>query len=419
MAKSFTLTCIDCGFALPPDSFGYLCPECNKRQIAGNPPKGVFITLYPYDEIRKQGKTCQLFALLKERRFIDLLPLKDPGNFPPLKIGETPVYQFQIKDPAAGPIRFFLKDDSQNPTFSFKDRASQLISAYAREKGLGVIVAASTGNAGSSLAGICAANGQKAVIMVPATAPVAKLVQIVMYGAIPIPVQGNYDTAFDLSIQATREFGWFNRNTAYNPFTIEGKKTAAFEIYEHLGDTLPDLVFVPVGDGVILSGLYKGFWDLCQLGIISGIPRIIAVQSENSDNLVRNLNSSRFEMKPAHTLADSISVDYPRNFFMAKQFLKEHNGGWMTVSDDEIGEAALVLARNTGVFAEPAAAAAMAGLLKFSRENPHFADLKMLVLSTGSGLKDIHTPIQRIRLPESVPPHLDAVRQLMNQNQAL
>jgi len=419
MAKSFTLICNDCGFALPPDTFGYLCPECEKRQAPGHPPRGVLKTLYPYDEIRQQCEPGQLFTMLKETRFIDILPLKDTDSLPPLKIGETPVYQFSIEDRTAGKIRFYLKDDAQNPTFSFKDRASQLVSAYAREKGFPVLVAASTGNAGSSLAGICAANGQKAVIMVPASAPVAKLVQIIMYGAVPVMVDGNYDDAFELSILAGNEFGWFNRNTAYNPFTIEGKKTAAFEIFDHFAGKLPDLIFVPVGDGVILSGLYKGFLDLLQLGIITTIPELIAVQSENSDNLVRNLNSINFEMKPANTLADSISVDYPRNFYMAGHYLLTHHGSWLTVSDKEIVEAASVLACRTGIFAEPAAAAAMAGMLKYCRTRPGGSGKKMLVMSTGSGLKDIRTPMNNISLPDPIQANLPALRQLMKQNQTI
>ncbi len=132
------------------------------------------------------------------------------------------------------PFSVFLKDDSQNPTWSLKDRASALVSAFARENGLDTIIAASTGNAGSSLAGICASQKQRAVIIVPETAPQAKLTQIIMYGAAIVPVKGNYDEAFDLSVKATEEFGWYNRNTAFNPVTIEGKKTVSFEIYEQL-----------------------------------------------------------------------------------------------------------------------------------------------------------------------------------------
>ena len=174
-----------------------------------------------------------------------------------------------------GPERnLYLKDDAQNPTFSFKDRASALVSAWAKEQGITRLVAASTGNAGSSLAGICASQQQQAVIIVPATAPAAKLTQVLMYGATLIPVTGSYDDAFDLSLQLTEKFGWYNRNTAYNPFSTEGKKTVAFELFKELGYRVPDRIFIPTGDGVIISGVYKGFEDLMKIGITEKMPVI-------------------------------------------------------------------------------------------------------------------------------------------------
>ena len=183
-------------------------------------------------------------------------------SLPKLRIGKTPLYSVNKLDDAILPFHVHLKDDSQNPTYSFKDRASAIVSAFAKENKHGVIVTASTGNAGSSLAGICASQGQKAIIIVPETAPVAKLTQIIMYGAVVVPVKGTYDEAFDLSVRATEVFGWYNRNTAFNPLTIEGKKTVSFELFEDLGFKIPDRIFVPVGDGVIISGVYKGFEDL-------------------------------------------------------------------------------------------------------------------------------------------------------------
>src|SRR5512141_2933030 len=130
--------------------------------------------------------------------------------------------------------RLWVKDESRNPTASFKDRASAIVVARAREIGAEVIVTASTGNAGAALAGMAAAVGQQAVIFAPKDAPPAKLAQLLVYGAQVILVDGNYDQAFDLSIQAAQNFGWYCRNTGYNPFTLEGKKTAAFEMWEQV-----------------------------------------------------------------------------------------------------------------------------------------------------------------------------------------
>ncbi|NOZ34810.1 MAG: threonine synthase, partial [Chlorobi bacterium] len=367
------------------------------------PPKGVLKVIYNYSEILKITSS-DIFVKLKETKFIDLLPINNLKSLSELRVGETPLYkQLNLKGEKLL-FNLFLKDDSQNPTFSFKDRASYIVSAYAKENGIDTIVAASTGNAGSSLAGICASQNQKAIIMVPETAPLAKLTQIVMYGATIIPVKGTYDDAFDLSIKATERYGWYNRNTAFNPFTIEGKKTVSFELYDQLNQTVPDKIFVPVGDGVIISGVFKGFEDLIKLGIIEKMPTIVAVQSEGSDNLSRNIDNEKFEIKPSKTIADSISVDIPRNFYMAKQFIKKYDGEYLTVSDKEIIEASALLSRNTGLFAEPAAATAFAGILS-QKENGKIKDnTNIVVLLTGSGLKDLKSVQSVISIPEAIEP---------------
>ena len=367
-------------------------------------------TIYDYKSLKKKGIT---YSKLKQKGFIDLLPIQAISSLPILRVGNTPLYRIEGMNEKSLPFELYLKDDSQNPTFSFKDRASAMVSAYAKENNFKTIVAASTGNAGSSLAGICAAQQQKAIILVPEKAPAAKLTQIVMYGATIIPVKGTYDNAFDLSILATREFGWYNRNTAYNPFTIEGKKTVSLELFEQLGIRVPDSIFVPVGDGVIISGVYKGFEDLLHLGIIEKMPTIIAVQSEGSQNLVGNLSNPEFRIHPSSTIADSISVDIPRNFYMAKQFIEMYKGESIIVSDDEIINASAVLARNTGIFAEPAAAAAFAGMLRYSNDGKLAKGSKNVVLLTGSGLKDLKGVESIVKIPEAVEASIEIIRTLI------
>lgn len=388
----------------------YLCPDCSKEPVINQPPKGVFKVTYDFEKLKQQGIS---FGKLKNSHWIDLLPINDLESFPKLKIGETPLYHFQKSGKENLGFELYLKDDSQNPTYSFKDRASALVSAFAKENGINTIVAASTGNAGSSLAGICASQGQKAIIIVPASAPIAKLTQIIMYGATLVPVKGTYDDAFDLSVKATEHFGWYNRNTAFNPLTIEGKKIVSLEIFDQMEESLPDRIFVPVGDGVIISGVYKGFEDLLQLGIISKMPTIVAVQASGSDNLVRNLENENFEVRAGNTLADSISVDYPRNFYMAKDFLKKYQGEWISVSDEEIISASKILASGTGLFAEPAAAAAFAGMLKYKIKNRIPVGSKNVVLLTGSGLKDIQAVKSLISIPSQINPDLDQLNELL------
>ncbi|MCD4791992.1 MAG: threonine synthase [Bacteroidales bacterium] len=409
----FIYKCTNCDKEYSKSEVKYLCPVCEKDNTNDKPPKGVLKIVYDYQNLATFGKSVSIFKKLKESNFIDLLPIENLKSLPKLRVGETPLYRQSEINGKNLSFNLFLKDDSQNPTFSFKDRASALVSAYAKENNIDTIVAASTGNAGSSLAGICASQNQKAIIIVPESAPIAKLTQIVMYGAAIIPVKGTYDDAFDLSIKATEKFGWYNRNTAFNPLTIEGKKTVSFELFEQLNQNIPDRIFVPVGDGVIISGVYKGFEDLLQLGVIKKMPTIVAVQSEGSDNLTRNISNSEFIIKPSNTIADSISVDIPRNFYMAKQFIETYRGEYLTVKDNEILNASFKLSKNTGLFVEPAAATAFAGMLNYMNNNKIDDDSDNVVLLTGSGLKDLKSVQSVISIPDAVEPDVESLEKLL------
>ncbi len=406
--SKYYFQCINCSKVYEPKTPFYLCPECEKENTPDKPLKGVLKTEYHYDRIWQKFKGKNLFENLIQNHFIDILPIESVNSFPPLRVGQTPLYRYTGLDGEEFDFELFLKDDSQNPTFSYKDRASSLVSAYAREQSITTISAASTGNAGSSIAGICASQNQKAIVFVPASAPIAKLTQIILYGARLVPIEGTYDQAFDLCVEASKKFGWFNRNTAYNPFTIEGKKTASFELFSDLGQILPDRIFVPTGDGVIISGIYKGFEDLLNLTIIKTMPKIVAVQAENSSNLVRNLDSSSFSSVSGSTVADSIAVDVPRNFYMASDFLKRYNGETCLVSDEEILTGTAKLARATGIFSEPAAAAAFAGFEKFKVSGKITKKEKVVVMLTGSGLKDIKAHEKRLNMPKPVKPDIDS-----------
>jgi threonine synthase len=406
----FILKCVNCGRQYNPGISIYLCPCCESTNKPHLPPNGVLSTYYDYPSLRKKYKTNSLFKKLKERGFLDILPLSSLSSLSALKVGNTPLYCHKIASDDCPTHEIYLKDDSQNPTFSYKDRASNLISAIAKENNISHIIAASTGNAGSSLAGIAASQKQKVTIIVPHNAPQAKLVQIAMYGAQIIPVDGSYDDAFDLSIQATKEFGIYNRNTAYNPFTIEGKKTAALEIFAQLNEQLPDRIFVPVGDGCIIAGIYKGFIDLYELQIIDRIPTIIAVQSKFSCNFINNLSRDLFFSEEPASLADSISVKIPRNFYLAKKYLLKYHGESICVSDHDILKAGKNLASDFGIFAEPAAAACYAGYLDYRDKHQITPDSRNVLLLTGSGLKDIKSYKDEIRLPEPILPSLSDLK---------
>ena len=282
-------------------------------------------------------------------------------------------------------------DESRNPTLSYKDRATALVVLKAIQLGISEIAAASTGNAGSSLAGICARMELTAHLFVPRNIPEAKRIQIQSYGANVYVVDGDYDQAFDLSLEISSDKNWYNRNTAYNPLTIEGKKWGGYDLFLASGGNLPDYILVPAGDGVILSGIYKGLWELQQLGWIEQLPRLIAVQSQGSDAIVRYAATGKFEYRSADTLADSISAGAPRNLWMAARAIEATSGKAIAVSDQQILAAQGVLAAEFGILAEPAAAAVMAGYNELNEQGFPADAAKVLLWITGHGLKDINS----------------------------
>jgi len=320
----------------------------------------------------------------------------------------------------------WLKDDGRNPTASFKDRASAVVVARAQQIGAQVAITASTGNAGAALAGMAAAVGLPAVILAPKTAPPAKVAQLLIFGAKVLLVDGTYDDAFDLSLLAAQEFGWYCRNTGYNPFTAEGKKTAAFEICEQFtaatsgGNAkmwrVPDAVFVSVGDGNIISGLHKGFADLRGLGWIERMPRLYGVQSTGSAAVSNAFAAGTEEIEAvrADTLADSISVDMPRDGLRALRAATMTEGAYLAVEDEEILTAMRQMSRLAAVFAEPAGATAYAGLVRAVEKGLIKAEDRVLVLNTGSGLKDVKAAMRASGEATVIEPSLEALREALD-----
>ncbi len=389
----FWYVCSECGreFEITPELM--VCPHHEQRP--DRPLRGVLEVRFDDEVAEKFRQSLDIF---------DILPV--PREFfPPIPVGNTPMWSPSNLRKRLGLPNLYLKDDTANPTGSLKDRASFLVSAFAKMHGVNDIVVASTGNAGSSMAGIGAAAGQKVTLFIPAAAPKAKLIQAFQYGAHVVRVDGNYDLAYDLSLEYSRRFGGMSRNTGYNPMTIEGKKTAAIEIFLQLGRRAPNFVFVPVGDGVIIAGVYKGFADLMRAGLIETMPTVFAVQAKGSNALCQAMEKGDFEPVSAQTVADSISVDVPRNGYHALANLKRYGGRCVEVTDDEILEAQLLLSSTTGLFAEPAASASLAGLLKV--RNSIDRDGTIVLLITGNGLKDIAAAQKLVELPQKLIKSID------------
>lgn len=417
---------------------GYKCSLCGAEYLQGpvtyTCPKdgGNLDVILDYDVIKRKFQPEDITSRTESSlwRYLPLLPVDEPaGESTPLHAaGWTPVFGLPRLADQLKLKHLWLKDESRNPTASFKDRASAVVVTRAREIKADVVVTASTGNAGAALAGMSAAVGQKAVIFAPRSAPQAKVAQLLIFGARVILVDGSYDDAFDLSIQASNEFGWYCRNTGYNPFTLEGKKTAAFEIWEWwmeahqewhqkdnpLDDHSPLTIFVSVGDGNIISGIHKGFKDLFELGWIPNLPRIVGVQAEGSAAIANAFHADTETITPvsSKTIADSISVDLPRDGVRAVRAARQTAGTYITVSDDEILKSIAELGK-MGVFAEPAGATAYAGLVRAAASGAVRSDDPVLVLNTGSGLKDVRAAMQAVVEAPIIEPTLSAVKKLL------
>lgn len=387
-------TCMICAKTYKKDQFDYVCPD--------HGTEGIVDIEYDYDAIKAALTKVDLAASPDRSifRYRPLLPVEHDSPAPTMVVGDSPLLQFDILGKELGVDRLLIKDDGRLPTASFKDRASTIAVVKAQEQKAEVITTASTGNAAAALSGICASVGQKNVIFVPASAPQAKIAQLLMFGSIVILVDGTYDDAFELCMQAASEYGWYNRNTGYNPYMTEGKKTCALEICEQLCWQAPDAIFVSVGDGCIIGGIHKGLKNLLVLGWIDKMPRLYGVQAEGSNYLAEAWQKDEdIVTKPpiaAKTVADSISAGLPRDRIKAMNAVKNTNGAYLTVSDDQIIRAIPDLAGKTGVFAEPAGAATWAGLQKAARQGLLHARETVVMINTGSGLKDINSAMDAV-----------------------
>jgi threonine synthase len=410
-----SLTCLVCGKQYRPDEVDYVCPD--------HGDEGVLDVQYDYDFI---GRQISRETLLRANdftiwRYKPMLPVQPDAKVPPLAVGWTPLYPAPRLASKLGLKTVWVKDDGLQPTASFKDRASAIAVVKAMEKGARVITTASTGNAAAALSGLCASVGQPNVIFVPETAPQAKIAQLLVFGSRVILVKGTYDDAFELCLKAAKTYGWYNRNSGYNPYMTEGKKTAAYEICEQLEWNAPDRIFVSVGDGCIIGGLHKGFKDLLALGWIDRMPILMGVQATGSSFMYAAWKNGEDILTKApvsaQTVADSISAGLPSDRIKALAAVTETGGAYICLSDDEILAAIPGLARSTGVFAEPAGAAAYAGLVKAVDTRLVSADEKIVVLNTGNGLKDVAGAMQAVDLvgttPFRVMPDLEALERVV------
>jgi threonine synthase len=389
--------CVLCGKTFDTGWQGFVCDKCGVD--------GILDATYDYDAIRA-GLNPDVPFMAEGRpdlwNYKPLLPLWPTEPHAAWAVGDTPLHVCERLRERLGLPGLFLKDDTGLPSASLKDRATAMAMADCARLGVEHVAAASTGNAAASLAVLAARAGIETTIFVPAAAPEAKLAQLELHGANVVRVDGTYDEAFDLSLREIDANGWYSRNCAHNPLLVEGKKTVAFELANALGGLAPDAVFVPTGDGCIVSSVCKGLQELAEMGLLESVPRVYGVQAAGAAPLARAWADAGAEaagytaaealaaIKPVTpvTLADSISVGIPRNRLKAWTRVAATGGGFLSVTDEAILDSIRLLAGFAGVWAEPSGATGMAGLIEAQGAGQVTSTDRIVVLVTGHGLKD-------------------------------
>lgn len=402
---------------------GAKCVKCG-REYAAVPDLttcscgGILDIQYDYAALRRD-LSREMLANNPDRsmwRYRPLLPIEEDSAPPPLRVGWSPLYEADRLGAELGLKKLYIKDDGQNPTASLKDRASALAVVKAREAGADTIACSSTGNAASSLAGNAAAAGLRTYIFVPSRAPKGKVAQLRIFGSTVISVDGSYEDTFELSKAAIDKWGWYNRNAAINPYLSEGKKTVTLEIMEQLNWQVPDYIALSVGDGCTIAGAWKGLVDLCEVGLIDKLPKLIAVQAEGCCPLNRAIQTGEpWSPMEENTLADSIAVGVPRNPDKALNAIRASDGVAVNVSDEEILAAMRLLGRTQGVFGEPAGVTGTTGVKKALELGLISPDSTVVSIVTGNGLKDVQNGIKAAGEPMLVKPDMDALLSAFDQ----
>ncbi|MFC4405218.1 threonine synthase [Haloarchaeobius iranensis] len=399
-----TLECTRCGATFDPERVVYTCP--NHEGVAG-----ILEVVYDYDVVDDRFDAALDGDIPNQWKYRAFLPVDTDAEPVTLDEGGTDLLDApRLGDELGVDLR--VKNDGLNPTGCFKDRATSIAATKARFGGQDVVTCASTGNAAASLAGYAARAGLDCRIFVPAAAPEGKLVQPRVYGADVLAVDGSYDEAYDLSLEVTDAYGWYNRNAAINPFQIEGKRTVGHELAEQTSDEIPDWVVFSMGDGCTIAGCWKGLREFAELGYVDDTPKLLGVQPEGASAIHDAFHGAEDHETVAETLADAVAVGRPRNTVKACRALAGSGGTAVTVTDEAILDAETLLGRTEGIYAEPSGAAPVAGIQAARAQGIIDPDESVVAVVTGFGLKDTQGAKQAVGDVTEVAPSLDDVAAL-------
>lgn len=342
-------------------------------------------------------------------RYREFLPVTDATPAVSLGEGSTPLVRSQSMGDTLGCKDLYFKLEGCNPTGSFKDRGMVLAVAKALEAGKKRIICASTGNTSAAAAAYGARYQLETLVLVPAgEIALGKLAQAMAYGARILAVNGSFDDALNV-VRSIVDLMDIELVNSVNPFRIEGQKTGAFEIVDELGEA-PDLLCIPVGNAGNITAYWKGFTEYQAMGRAEATPKMMGFQAAGAAPIVRGEPIARPE-----TIATAIRIGNPASWERAEAARDESNGMIDMVDDNEIIDAYLRLAREEGIFCEPASAASVAGLIKLPELGVDLTDKTVVCILTGNGLKDPGTAEKRALVElEYVEPDIDSVMNLLN-----
>ncbi len=355
--------------------------------------------------------------------YLELLPLKSKTNIISLGEGATPLIKSNRLAKTLGIRNLFIKDETRNPTWSFKDRAMTIGVSIAKEHGARTMASASSGNAAAALAAYCARAGFDCYCFVPDIAPMGKIAQLLLYGAKVVRLRGLHkgdDPTVQLLRIACTTFNWTPCPSfgPFNPYQTEGPKTIAYEVAEQLDWEPPDVAYIQVGAGGLLGGQWKGFKELVTLDIIQNPPRLNAVQATGCAPLVRAFHSgeSPFEIThwdAPHSVAEGLCDPFPWDGDLALKAIHQTNGTAIAVDDPLILRAQQLLAKYEGIFAEPTGATGLAGLIYQLDEGSQDPSETILIEATGGGLKDQDVVINNVQPPPVIDPILSQLKKAL------
>ena len=354
------LECVQCGASFSAQEELYECEECGDGIRVIVDMQGLS---YEYLRPRWRERPFRLW------RYRELLPVT--GEEVSLDEGGTPLVQVRFLRDFAEDVRFFAKNEGLNPTGSFKDRGMTVGVTRAKNLGRTRVICASTGNTSASLAAYASRAGMECIVLVPSGGIAkGKLAQALFNGARVIALDGTFDDAMGNILEVAEALDAYVLNSI-NPYRLEGQKTAAFEVWEQLGHDVPDWLICPVGNGGNMAAYWKGFEELFRLGAVGRLPRLVGVQADGASPIADAILREEDEIVPVDdpkTVASAIRIGNPANWRKTMRAIRESDGLALKVPDAEILRAQSLLAREEGLFVEPASAASIAGALRLAKE---------------------------------------------------